>query len=107
LKIIIWFVKACEGNHLNIVKFLLEKGAKIEGRSKKVPTPLFIAAKLGHLDIVKFLIDRGARIESKIKTGATPLYICKLKNLLVLKCFLVQIDRLWVNLAANLRIPYS
>ncbi|WP_353277794.1 ankyrin repeat domain-containing protein [Wolbachia endosymbiont (group A) of Agelastica alni] len=42
-------------NEPNMVKFLIDKGANIEARSKKSETPLYLAVKEGKLDVVKSL----------------------------------------------------
>jgi ankyrin repeat protein len=91
---------------------LIERGAKLEGRPKKVPTPLFIgkrafllftifgieisqvfhrlASQLGHLEVVTYFVDIGANIESRIKTGATPLYIAAFEGNLDVLQYLVN-----------------
>lgn len=47
--------------YLNIVKFLFESGAKINGCCNP-PTPLGIAAENGHLEVVKYLVENGAEV---------------------------------------------
>ena len=48
---------ATENHHLEIVKFLLEKGANIHAQDDDA---LILASMYGHLDIVKFLLEKGA-----------------------------------------------
>ncbi|WP_338477023.1 ankyrin repeat domain-containing protein [Wolbachia endosymbiont (group A) of Nomada hirtipes] len=42
-------------NEPNMVKFLIDRGANIEARSKESGTPLYLAVKEGKLDVVKSL----------------------------------------------------
>jgi len=46
--------------HLDVVKFLLERGVDPNVRNNPGDTPLHYAAERGHLDVVKFLLERGA-----------------------------------------------
>jgi len=72
--------KAC--NHkvsLEIAKFLLEKGANIEGIGKNEPsydieTPLTHASMYGELELVKFLLESGADVNRVGGYGRTPLH---------------------------------
>ncbi|UUC46482.1 ankyrin repeat domain-containing protein [Flavobacterium cerinum] len=57
-------ISAAGNGHLEVVKYLIEKGANIEERDplQNNDTPLIQAAFNGSLDIVKLLINRGADI---------------------------------------------
>ncbi|MFH1018551.1 MAG: ankyrin repeat domain-containing protein [Pseudomonadota bacterium] len=61
---------------VNLVKWILEKGGKVDARTKQVfsdegaTTPLHEAAKQGHADIVKILLNHGADINAQIFTRA-------------------------------------
>src|SRR5690606_14431452 len=51
----------CASNNgdLNLIKFLIEKGADINGETNTTEeNSLMIASRLGHLEIVKFLIEK-------------------------------------------------
>lgn len=52
---------ACHGGNLDVVKFLLEKGANIEAVNAGGFTPLQLAAYGGHRQVVELLLDRGAK----------------------------------------------
>ncbi len=65
---------ACQYNHLEIVKLLLDNGAEIEAKIWDRKTSLHLACEFGHLEIVKLLLDRGANIEAKNLNGETPLH---------------------------------
>lgn len=64
---------ASKNGNLEIVDYLLEKGADIEARDKEDRTCLMNASKEGRLNIVEFLLEKGANIEEKDKRGNTPL----------------------------------
>jgi ankyrin repeat protein len=55
---------ACEwGGHVEVAKYLISKGADLEGRADRDAfTPLVAAAYQGHTDLVKLLIACGADI---------------------------------------------
>ena len=55
---------ASTGGNLDLVKFLLSRGADIEHREKKGLTPLMLAAREGHVDVLQHLIEAGAVIEA-------------------------------------------
>ncbi|MGL5029329.1 MAG: ankyrin repeat domain-containing protein [Wolbachia pipientis] len=62
-------------DNLDMVSFLIDKGAKVNIQSKKGKTPLYLAIEEAkQLDIVKLLLDRGADIKIKYN-GRTPLYL--------------------------------
>jgi hypothetical protein len=53
-----YLIMACACNHIEILKWLLKRGANIFYR--QVYTPLNIACELGHVEIVKLLIEKNA-----------------------------------------------
>ena len=55
------FQYAAEYGHLEIVKFLLENGADLNGNEGAA---LSMASCNGHLDVVKFLIEMGVDIHA-------------------------------------------
>merc|ERR1711916_198651 len=80
---------ACINGEIQVVKYLLEKGANIDAVSKSGQTPLMLAASGGHYHplvsggnelCAELLIDRGARKEAKSNSGLTPL-ICAARAL--------------------------
>lgn len=65
---------ASAGGHVDLVKFLINRGADLEHRDKKGFTALILAATAGHVHIVNELLDAGANIESQSeRTKDTPL----------------------------------
>ena len=73
---------------LEVVKFLLSKGANTENK-KNEETPLCYAAKKNKLDFVKELIKHKADIEAKNKYGCTPLHLAVIHGHLdIIQCLL-------------------
>ena len=62
-----------KGN-MNIVKFLIENGAKIESRDKFGKTILHYAIHYADFEMVKFLLEWNANINAKSNLGQTPLH---------------------------------
>lgn len=51
---------AARQGFLDIVKYLVEEGASIEGKSAEGWTPMMWATKSGHIEVVEYLIEKGA-----------------------------------------------
>ncbi|WP_419198881.1 ankyrin repeat domain-containing protein [Wolbachia endosymbiont of Rhagoletis cingulata] len=66
--------------NLDMVSFLIDKGANIEIRSKEGKTPLYLAVEEAKQNIINLLLDRGADIEAKNNDGRTPLYLAAYNN---------------------------
>ncbi|XP_033000968.1 ankyrin repeat and SOCS box protein 3 isoform X3 [Lacerta agilis] len=62
-------------NYPEILKLLLNKGAKKECVDDFGITPLFVAAQYGKLESLRILISYGANVNCKAKDRATPLFI--------------------------------
>jgi ankyrin repeat protein len=57
---------AC-GGQLDIVEYLVEKGADVDSRADDGCIPLQLAVIKGHKDVVEFFIANGADVNTKIK----------------------------------------
>ncbi len=64
---------ACKYNHLDIVKFLIENGAKINETVNTGSTPLAVALLSGYFDIADYLIKHNADINKTDIMGMSPL----------------------------------
>ena len=82
---------------MDIVQFLIKKGAKVEQETKTGESALWIASqvcfcpffyyemflnlqqhsclKLAHLDVVEFLVEKGANLNHANNDGKTPLWV--------------------------------
>ena len=56
---------AARNGHENIVKTLVEKGAKVDLKDNEGMSALILAAQYGRYEIVKFLIPRISNINEK------------------------------------------
>ncbi len=62
------------GRHLDLIQFLIEKGADLNARDREGTSPLDDAVWRGSLDAAAILLAHGARLnEAEVKTGATPI----------------------------------
>ena len=67
---------SCNYGRLEVVKFLVEKGADIEIKDLDGNTPLILASSNNRSQIFKFLVEFGnANIEVKNDEGITPLIL--------------------------------
>jgi ankyrin repeat protein len=67
---------ACEKGDQSVVRFLFERGARVDINGFRADTPLTIAASRGHKEILEFLIAKGADVDdvnSSADHGTTPL----------------------------------
>ena len=67
---------AVQYGKIGIVKFLVEKGAKIDVKNNKGNPPLLCAIAGRHVEIVKFLVENGAQLNEKYDSinGCTALH---------------------------------
>jgi ankyrin repeat protein len=73
---------ATASNTLEIVNYLLDKGADISLRNSNGSTVLDLACRRGRLKVVTLLLEKGADIHTKDNDGHTPLMaICSGKTL--------------------------
>ena len=57
---------ASSSNQIDVVKYLVERGARVEVKTLLGLTPLSAAAQRGHADMVKLLLARGADLDGAI-----------------------------------------
>jgi hypothetical protein len=82
---------AARGGHVDILSFLLERGADLECRGRYNMTPLHIASWYGKLEAVRWLLDHGANVnDAGERDGWTTLHcaVRHMNNVQVLRCLL-------------------
>ena len=67
-------------DHVDVARFLADRGADIHLRSHSGMTPLLFAARQGNLDAVRLLLGRGARIDEPNADGVTPLLMATVRG---------------------------
>ena len=60
-------------DNTEIARFLIEKGADVNAKSRDGSTPLHSTAFLGRAEIAELLIQKGADVSPKNYRGETPL----------------------------------
>ena len=53
---------AANNGYLEIVKYLIDKGADIDNENRGGDTALVYASENGHFDVVKYLIEKGSDV---------------------------------------------
>jgi hypothetical protein len=65
---------ASQQGHLEVVKFLVEKGVVVDHANDDGNTALVQTSRAGHLEVVEFLLSAGADINHLTPRGLCPLY---------------------------------
>jgi cytohesin len=82
---------AAKDGRVEMVRQLIDEGAKLEARNSRGETPLIIAAENGRKDVVELLLATGANIHARRKWGSQPLHVAirkghtKIAELLIAK----------------------
>ncbi|MEW6351585.1 MAG: ankyrin repeat domain-containing protein [Thermodesulfobacteriota bacterium] len=66
-------IAAAREGHLEVVRVLVEKGARPHAQDSDQETALMAAARRGHWDVVKLLLENGFHIDAKNMYGQTAL----------------------------------
>lgn len=72
---------ASQAGHTEVVKALLEKGARVDLPSSNNWMPLHAASQNGHEAVVKLLIQSGANVNVKSDNGKTALDVAKTQSI--------------------------
>lgn len=81
---------ACRKELVNIIEYLLKRGASTEIQGCRIGTPLHIAAEHGRLTAIELLLDSGANIEARDCSGNTPLHLAVAWDMLAAVCLLLD-----------------
>jgi hypothetical protein len=68
---------ASENGHENVVRLLLERGARVNAKTKRGGAAIHEAAFEGHASVVRLLAESGADIDACTDTGATAIGIAE------------------------------
>ncbi|OMJ95189.1 hypothetical protein SteCoe_1569 [Stentor coeruleus] len=75
---LMYAVESCYGDNVDVVKFLLEKKAKVSCQDANGNSALHRSAERGYVDSMQVLLDFGAFINTENKNKDTPLHLaCK------------------------------
>lgn len=66
---------AAFAGHANIVHYLVQNNADIQGTTKQQETALHFAVRGNHQDVVRILLRNGSFVEVTDRDGRTPLHI--------------------------------
>ena len=65
---------AAERGHVDVMEYLLDKGAKVDSRDARQQTPLHRAVFEGRVEASRLLAQRGATIDARFASGMTLLH---------------------------------
>src|SRR5258707_1225413 len=77
-------------NYVELVRFLLERGADATAQSKHGLTPIHLASQGGYLEVTHVLIEHGADATAQDNEGMTPLHFASERGHLEVAHFLVE-----------------
>ena len=70
---------ACQNDHREVARLLLEQGAEVDQADVDGRTPLFAACVKGQVDLARLLLGNGAEVDGPVSEGLyegqTPLYV--------------------------------
>ncbi len=71
---------ACRGDDLEVVKYLVARGADINAKDGNLSSPMHALAHRNHADAMKVLIEKGAEINAQDHSKHTPLHLAALAD---------------------------
>lgn len=71
---------AVRGNHADVIRMLIDKGASFTLKDINDETPFICAISLGHMEIARLFLQNGASIHDKDSTGNSPLLLAALNG---------------------------
>jgi ankyrin repeat protein len=67
--------ESAENGHLEVVRFVVEKGANVSTRNTLKSTPLLLAAEKGHFETFKYLAENGGDLGDKNNDGKGAIHL--------------------------------
>lgn len=67
--------RAAGWNHLELARWFIEEGARVDATDNSDRIPLHNAAQYGHIEMIDLLTDNGSDINKKDHLGYTPLHV--------------------------------
>lgn len=67
--------RAAGWNHLEVARWFLDEGARVDATDNSDRIPLHNAAQYGHIEMIDLLIESGSDINKKDHLGYTPLHV--------------------------------
>ncbi|XP_015121931.1 ankyrin repeat domain-containing protein 49 [Diachasma alloeum] len=67
--------RACYGNHVNIIEYLLLRGAKIDAKTIDGWEPLHSACCWNNVNSISMLVSNGANVNAVTNGGQSPLHL--------------------------------
>ncbi|MDR1385312.1 MAG: ankyrin repeat domain-containing protein [Planctomycetaceae bacterium] len=75
------YFAAAHNSNVDVLKYLVEKGANVNIKTDSGETPLHVAASTNsNVDVLKYLIEKGADVNAKDMMGWTPLHFAAAHN---------------------------
>jgi len=65
---------ASQAGKLDVVEFLISRGASVNSLTRRGFTPLHAASERGHAEVVEYLLFKGAQVNAKADAGFMPLH---------------------------------
>jgi ankyrin repeat protein len=81
---------ACYGGRLEMVKFLISKGADVNARSREGSAPIVEAVAKNDVEITRYLVAHGADVNTADNNGKTPLHWAAERGRVEVARFLIQ-----------------
>ena len=69
----LWLLAVVKEGRIDVVRFLIEKGADVNAKGQHGRTALMYAITKGHIDIASLLIKKGADVNAKDDLGYEPI----------------------------------
>ena len=94
---------ACQRNHVEVARFLLDRGAAIDASMSGVGlTPLHLACERGNTEVVRLLLKRGAAVDAVLRATILSTSLAASTTLVLRGCCSIVAQR-WTTASEPLR----